>query len=165
MIFKILEPINILLSYVVKIFCFIFSIDLKKRVSAADEVRGVIEHHMHKGNVVKDDRDMLGGILDLRDMIIADIMVHRSNMVAINIDTKSEKIINMVLSSSHTRVPFWDDNHDNIIGILHIKDLLGKVYNKKDYSSDIDVGALLSDPAFIPDNALVTQQLQTFRVS
>ena len=126
-------------------------------------MRGVIEHHMHEGNVVKNDRDMLGGILNLKDMVIADIMVHRSNIVAMNIATKSEKIIDKVLSSPHTRVPFWEGDHDNIIGILHVKDLLSKLYSHTGAVNDIDVRALLSEPIFIPDNALVTQQLQTFR--
>lgn len=161
---KILEPVNIVLAYIVKGFCFIFRIDLKSRVSATEEVRGVIEHHMNEGNVFKDDRDMLGGILDLRKMVIADIMVHRSNISAINIDTDHNKIIEIVLSSEHTRMPFWEENRDNIIGILHIKDLLSKLYNENKINTEgFNIRSLLSEPVFIPDNALVTKQLESFR--
>ncbi|MEM6338516.1 MAG: HlyC/CorC family transporter [Pseudomonadota bacterium] len=160
---KILEPINIALGYITRGFCFIFRIDLKQKVSAADEVRGVIEHHLSEGNVFKDDRDMLGGILDIRNLVIADIMIHRSNIVAINIDTPTDKIIKTVLSSNHTRIPFWEDNHDNIIGILHVRDLLSKIYDTKSKATEIDVRSLLSDTVFVPDNSLVTQQLQMFR--
>ncbi len=160
---KILEPINIALIYITKGFCFIFRIDLKQKVSAADEVRGVIEHHLSEGNVFKDDRDMLGGILDIRNLVIADIMIHRSNIVAINIDTPTDKIIKTVLSSNHTRIPFWEDNHDNIIGILHVRDLLSEIYDTKSKTTEIDVRLLLSDTVFVPDNSLVTQQLQMFR--
>lgn len=162
-VLRILEPINILLAYIVKAFCFVFRINLNHKVSAADEVRGVIEHHLHEGNVFKDDRDMLGSILDLRDMVIADIMVHRSNIVAINIDTKADKIIKMVLASNHSRVLFWEENQDNIIGVLHVKDLLREAYHKKNIDKELNVRSLLSDPVFIPDNALVTQQLQVFQ--
>ncbi|MDA9163423.1 HlyC/CorC family transporter [Rickettsiaceae bacterium] len=158
----ILQPINILLSYIVKGFCFVFRIDLSQKVSAEDEVRGVIEHHMHEGNVVKDDRDMLGGILDIRNLSIADIMVHRSNMLAINIDMPTDKIVKTILESPHTRVPFWETTHDNIIGILHIKDLLSKVHQQKG-NTDVDLRALLIEPVFVPDNSLVIQQLQMFR--
>jgi Mg2+/Co2+ transporter CorB len=160
---KILEPINIALSYIVKGFCFVFRIDLEQKISATDEVRGVIEHHMHEGNVFKDDRDMLGGILDIRHLLISDIMIHRSNIVSINIDTPANKIIKKVLSSNHTRIPFWEDDHDNIIGILHVRDLLSTIYDKKSKNVEIDVRALLSDTVFVPDNSLVTQQLQMFR--
>lgn len=160
---KILEPINIALAYITKGFCFIFRIDLKQKVSAADEVRGVIEHHLSEGNVFKDDRDMLGGILDIRNLVIADIMIHRSNIVAINIDTPADKIIKTVLFSDHTRIPFWENNHDNIIGILHVKDLLNKIYYTKSKITKMDIRSLLSATVFVPDNSLVTQQLQMFR--
>ncbi len=160
---KVLEPVNIMLSHVVKAFCFLFHIDLKKQYSADDEMRGVIDHHMHEGNVVKNDRDMLGGILDIRKMVIADIMVHRSNLITIDINTPTEKIIKTVLGSGHSRIPFWEDNHDNIIGILHIKDLVNKLYNSKSESEGIDIRKLLSEPVFVPDTSLVTQQLQMLR--
>ncbi len=160
---KILEPVNILLSYIIRLFCFVFRIDLNQNISATDEVRGVIEHHLHEGNVIKDDSDMLGGILNLSDLVIADIMVHRSNVMTININTEPEEIINIVLSSPHSRIPFWEDNPDNIIGVLHIKDLLNKLHNKEKVINDVDVRTLLGEPVFVPDNGLVTQQLHSFR--
>ena len=160
---KILQPINIALGYITRGFCFIFRIDLKQKVSATDEVRGVIEHHLSEGNVFKDDRDMLGGILDIRNLVIADIIIHRSSIVAINIDTPTDKIIKTVLSSNHTRIPFWEDDHDNIIGIMHVRDLLSNIYDTKSKYTEIDVRSLLSDTVFIPNNSLVTQQLQMFR--
>ena len=163
-VLKILEPMNILLSYITKGFCFIFRIDLKHKVSAEDEVRGVIEHHMHEGNVFKDDRDMLGGILDIRNMTICDIMVHRSKIMAIDIDTPTEKVINTVLSSRHSRFPFWQGNRDNIIGILHVKDLMNKIHqSRKNKANEINIRDLLSTPVFVPDNSLVVQQLNMFR--
>jgi Mg2+/Co2+ transporter CorB len=163
-VLKILEPMNILLLYITKGFCFIFRIDLKQKVSAEDEVRGVIEHHMHEGNVFKDDRDMLGGILDIRNMTICDIMVHRSKIMAIDIDTPTEKVINTVLSSRHSRFPFWQGNSDNIIGILHVKDLMNKIHHsRKNKTNEINIKDLLSTPVFVPDNSLVVQQLNMFR--
>jgi len=163
-VLKILEPMNILLLYITKGFCFIFRIDLKQKVSAEDEVRGVIEHHMHEGNVFKDDRDMLGGILNIRNMTICDIMVHRSKIMAIDIDTPTEKVIDTVLSSRHSRFPFWQGNSDNIIGILHVKDLMNKIHHsRKNKANEINIKDLLSTPVFVPDNSLVVQQLNMFR--
>jgi len=163
-VLKILEPMNILLLYITKGFCFIFRIDLKQKVSAEDEVRGVIEHHMHEGNVFKDDRDMLGGILNIRNMTICDIMVHRSKIMAIDIDTPTEKVIDTVLSSRHSRFPFWQGNSDNIIGILHVKDLMNKIHHsRKNKANEINIQDLLSTPVFVPDNSLVVQQLNMFR--
>ena len=160
---KLFKPLNILLAYVVRIFCFIFRINLKQEVSVEDEVRGVIEHHMYEGNVVKDDRDMLGGILDIRNMVTADIMIHRSKVFAISIDTPNEKLLKTALASNHTRIPIWEKTPDNIIGILHIKDLVRKIHEAKINEKDINVRSLLKTPIFVPDNALLTQQLQIFK--
>ncbi len=162
-VLKILEPVNIFLSYIIRGFCFVFRIDLHQTISAADEVRGVIEHHMHEGNVYKDDRDMLGGILDIRNMEISDIMVHRSRIIAIDVDITNEKIITEVFASPHSRFPFWQDTPDNIIGVLHVKDLMNKIHHHKGNVNEIDIREILSQPVFVPDNSLVIQQLHMFR--
>ena len=163
LLLQLFKPLNTLLAYVVKIFCFVFRINLKQEVSVEDEVRGVIEHHMHEGNVVKDDRDMLGGILDIRNMVTGDIMIHRSKVFAINIDTPNEKLLKTALASNHTRIPIWEKAPDNIIGILHIKDLVRKIHGAKINIKEINVRSLLKAPIFVPDNALLTQQLQLFK--
>ena len=163
LLLQLFKPLNILLAYVVKIFCFVFRINLKQEVSVEDEVRGLIEHHMHEGNVVKDDRDMLGGILDIRNMVTGDIMIHRSKVFAINIDTPNEKLLKTALASNHTRIPIWEKAPDNIIGILHIKDLVRKIHGAKINIKEINVRSLLKAPIFVPDNALLTQQLQLFK--
>ncbi len=161
---KILEPINYVLEVFIKIFCFIFRIDLKQNISGADEVRGVIEHYHQEGNVYKIDRDMLGGILDIRQMTVSEIMVHRSNIVAINIDLPKEEIVKTaLLLSPHTRIPLWRDNKDNIIGILHMRDLLRSLYENDNDVKKINIEELITKPWFIPDNALVTHQLHSFR--
>lgn len=160
---KLFKPLNIFLAYVVRLFCFLFRINLKQEVSVEDEVRGVIEHHMHEGNVIKDDRDMLGGVLDIRNMVTADIMIHRSKIFAINIDMPIEKIIKTSLASNHTRIPIWEKMPDNIIGILHIKDLLRKVHGTNIDAKDINIRSLLKTPIFVPDNALAIQQLRVFK--
>lgn len=161
---KLFQPLNILLAYIVKMFCYIFRIDLKQVISGEDEVRGVIEHQLYEGNVIKDDRDMLGGILDIRNMVIEDIMIHRSKITAINIDNTPEKILKIALASNHSRIPIWEDSPDNIIGILHIRDLIRRVHaSSKNDPKEINVRILLKDPIFIPNNALVTHQLKTFK--
>lgn len=160
MIFK---PLNVLLAYIVKLFCRLFHIDLKPELSGEDEVRGVIEHHMHEGNVIKDDRDMLGAILDIRNMVIEDIMIHRKHIVAMDIDTPPEKLFKAALACNHTRIPIWEGSQDNIIGILHIRDLIRKVHAGKEPLKDVNMRLLLKPPIFVSNNALVTHQLKTFR--
>ncbi|MFY9589808.1 HlyC/CorC family transporter [Rickettsia endosymbiont of Halotydeus destructor] len=161
---KILRPINAALDYITKIFCFIFRINLKSQISGTEEVRGVIEHYHQEGNVYKSDRNMLGGILNIRNMTVSEIMTHRSNIIAINIDLPTEIIIKNALAlSSNTRVPLWQDNRDNIIGILHLKDLLRALYENNNDAKKINIKELATSAWFIPENALVVHQLQAFR--
>ena len=158
----VLKPVNILLGYIVRGFCFIFRIDLKSEISAEDEVRGIIEHHLHEGNVFRDDRDMLGGILDIRNMDVSEVMIHRSYIQSIDIALPTKEIVQTALSFPHSRIPIWKESQDNIIGILHIRQLLNLLVTKENVTHD-DIMKLLTPPWYVPDNALVTNQLQAFR--
>lgn len=160
---KLLKPVNAFLAVIIKIVFFIFRINVKPEVSGAEEVRGVIEHHHAEGHVYKSDRDMLGGVLDMSDMTVSEIMLHRSNIVAIDINLSNEKIIKKVFSSTYSRIPLWQDNPDNIVGILHIKDLMASLYENNNDITKINVKSLINEPWFIPENALVKQQLSAFR--
>lgn len=159
----ILYPINFGLNIIVKIFCFIFRINLNPHISVTDELKGVIEHHHQEGNVFKNDRDMLGGVLDLSSITIDEIMVHRSNIKTINGDLAVKDIVTEALATPHTRIPVWQGNRDNIIGILHIRDLL-KALHAHDFNYlKVQISDFMSEPWFILDHALVSQQLTEFK--
>ncbi len=83
-----------------------------------EEIRGTVELHLKEGGVEREHRDMLSGVLDLRELSVTDVMIHRTNMVAIDIDTPPQEIVDAVLASNHTRVPLWRGEQENIIGIL-----------------------------------------------
>src|SRR4029078_4305732 len=93
-------------------------------LSAHEEIRGAIELHHKEGGVVKLTRDMLGGVLDRRELTVSDIMVHRTNMDAIDAELQADKIVDLALKSSHTRLPLWRGEREEIVGILHAKTLL-----------------------------------------
>lgn len=160
---KITGPVNTILDMMVKKICWLFRIDLNHELSGSDEVRGVIEHQHQEGNVYKTDRDMLESILDINDMSVAEIMIHRSNIMALDINLSNNEIIPAALSSPFTRIPLWQESKDNIIGILHIKDLLRALHSHNNDMSKIRITEVMSQPWFIPDNSLVSKQLHLFR--
>jgi Mg2+/Co2+ transporter CorB len=130
LIVAILGPIVMTVEYIVKQTLRIFGVDTRNVssiLSAHDELRGAIDLHHKEGTFVKKDRDMLGGILDLKDLEVADIMVHRTKMTMIDSSDSMEDIIKQVLKSGNTRLPVWKENPDNIIGILHAKNLFAAV--------------------------------------
>ena len=161
---KILRPISYFFDILIRMLCFVLRINLEQNISGKDEVRGVIEHYHQEGNVYKSDRDMLGGVLDIGQMTVSEIMTHRSNVVAIDINLPKEEIIRIaLLSNPHTRIPLWKESKDNIIGILHMRDLLRALYENNNDATKINIEQLISPPWFIPDNALVAHQLHAFR--
>lgn len=160
---KLLRPVNYILDITVKIFCFIFRINLKETLSGADELRGVIEHQHQEGNVFKEDREMLDGILDISAMSVSSIMVHRSNMKTIDASLSIKKIVAKALSTTHTRIPVFKGTEDNIIGVLHIKNLLKSLHENNFNYDKIALKDFIIEPWFIPCNSLVNQQLHEFK--
>lgn len=132
----------------------------KEMVSSTDAIRGMIELHHEEGAVIKDDRDMLGSILDLSQIEVGEIMIHRRDMTSFNIDDAPEKIIQKAIATPHTRLPVWQDTEENIVGILHTKDVLRL---DRDNPGRNDIVALLKDPMFIPESTTLRDQLEAFR--
>jgi len=132
-------------------------------LSAHEELRGAVDLFHKEGGVEKSDRDMFGGILDLRDLVVSDVMIHRTNMITLDADEKPEDLINAVIASPVTRLPLWRGNQQNIIGVLHVKDLLRALHAVDGDVSKVDIPALLTPPWFVPDTRLVSEQLKAFR--
>lgn len=159
----IMKPINHILQIILRLFCFIFRIELKSDINATDEVRGVIEHLHREGDVIKNDRDMLGGVLDLRHITVEEIMVHRSQIVSLNANLSPKIIIEQALDSPHTRIPLWRDTKDNIIGVLHVRNILKEFHNKDVDIEKVNIMDFVTEPWFVPENALLSKQLMEFK--
>jgi len=131
-------------------------------LSAHEELRGTIELIHKEGGVVKLDRDMLGGVLDLRELTVSDIMVHRTKIDAIDAELPTEKIIDLALKSAHTRLPLWRGEREEIVGILHAKTLLRALRDAKGDVSKLDIMKLATQPWFVPDTTTLKDQLNAF---
>jgi len=131
-------------------------------VSARDEIRGAVDLLHREGSVRKDDRDMLGGLLDLSVLDVSDIMVHRTNMQALNVDDPTGKIIEAAVASPFTRLPLWRDKPENIVGVLHAKDLLHALAAAGGETAKIDIMQVAAEPWFVPDTTTLQAQLNEF---
>jgi Mg2+/Co2+ transporter CorB len=131
-------------------------------LSATEEIRGQVDLLHKEGGVVKDERDMLGGLLDLADLTVSEVMVHRTKMRTINADLSSEEIVREVLSSPYTRMPLWRGSQENIIGVLHTKDLLRALDAVGGEASQLRVEAIALETWFVPDMTSLRDQLKAF---
>ncbi|MCA3556520.1 CNNM domain-containing protein [Aestuariivirga sp.] len=127
-----------------------------------EELREAIDLHVKDGTAVKNDRDMLSGILAMQDLEVADIMVHRTKMTMLDIEQDPKEIVNTVLKSGHTRIPVWKDNPDNIIGVLHAKNLFAALQKHNGDAAKVDIADILLPPWFVPDTRAIPDQLNAF---
>jgi Mg2+/Co2+ transporter CorB len=106
---------------------------------------------------------MFGGVLDLRELALSDVMIHRTNMITLNADDSPGDVVNAVIASPVTRIPLWRENPENIVGNLHVKDLLRALHAVDGDAAKVDIASLMTPPWFVPDTRSVSEQLKAFR--
>jgi Mg2+/Co2+ transporter CorB len=111
----------------------------------------------------KPDPDVFEGALALRELEVSDIMLHRTNMLTLCIDETPEEIVAAVHRAPYTRWPLWSGSPENIIGLLHVKDLLRALQEAHDDASKLDIRAIMTPPWFVPDTTPLYEQLKAFR--
>lgn len=160
-----LLPVVRMLQAPVRLFLRIFGIDISKHapLSGTEVPRNAAEPHQNDGAVEKQDRDMLGSILDLNNREIGEVMVHRTHVYAIDISLEPEEIIKRAINTVHSRIPLFKDNPDNIIGVLHVKDVLKLVTSQKIGITREMIRRIAAKPWFVPETTPMDSQLYAFR--
>jgi Mg2+/Co2+ transporter CorB len=128
-----------------------------------EELRGTVDLLHREGGVEKHDRDMFSGLLDLRDLTVSDVMIHRTEMITICADDPPEEVVKVALEAAVTRIPLWRGTPENIIGILHAKDLLRAIHAANGDLTKIDIASVARPPWFVPDIRPLSEQLKAFR--
>jgi len=128
--------------------------------AARAEIGGAIEMHAEEGGVEAETRHRLLGALDLSELEVADVMIHRKAIKSLDIDLPPREIIAQAMSSSHTRLPLYQGEPDNIVGVLHARDLLKAI---AEHGRDsFDVRAIARTPWFTPMQTNAEDQLAAF---
>jgi Mg2+/Co2+ transporter CorB len=131
-------------------------------LSAEEEIRGAIDMHAAEGGVDKENHLRLVGALDLKDLTVEDVMIHRKNIYMLDADLEPRQLIMKALSSPHTRLPLYRGEKEEIIGILHAKDLLRAALPMGGDLSKLDLDSILRKPWFVPETTPVQEQLNQF---
>ena len=153
--------VNAIVRFILGLFGVTLAND-EPMLTAHEELRGAVDFLHREGSVIKADRDRLGGILDLDELEVSDIMVHRTSMRAINADDQPEVVVRTVLESPYTRMPLWRGSTDNIIGVVHAKDLLRVLAEPEMEARDLDITKIAQKPWFVPDTTNLKEQLNAF---
>ena len=162
---RVLGPVIYAIQWVVRHTLRLFGVDLDMEtdvLAAHEEIRGAVNYHHSEGAVESRDRRMLGGVLDLSDMAVSEIMVHRKSISMVDAGLPPRELVAKALESEHTRLPLYRGETENIVGVLHAKDLLKAMAAAHGVVDNIDVAAIVREAWFIPETTIVKDQLNAF---
>ncbi len=138
-------------------------------MAVREEIAGALQLGHSEGVVEKEDRDRILGALDLGDRTVEEIMLHRSGIEMINADDDPQTILEQCLKSSHTRLPVYKDEQENITGVIHAKDLLRAMYEvvggpdgNAAALKSFDITAVAMRPYFVPETTTLDEQMRQF---
>ena len=138
-------------------------------LSYHEEIAGAVALGHSEGSFDKADRDRLLGAMDLAQRTVEEIMLHRSQIETVNIDAPIAEIIAKSVNSPHSRLPAWRDDPENIVGIIHSRDLMREVHRivtegNGDYATieGLDPMTVAREPYFVPDTTPLDEQLRQF---
>ena len=168
-----ISPIIYYLNKILFIFVFVINLvvrlifrkkdtDIKnKDLQSEEELKGVIDLYKTSNPDYEQEKDMLQSILQLNDITVEEIFTHRKNIYSIDSSLKTSKIIDKINNSRYTRIPFWKDNPENIIGLLNVRTLNIDLKNHNE-SKEI-IFDKISNPWFIPETTNLLEQLVEFK--
>ena len=162
---KILYPITISFNSIVNLLMQILNINSLKsngpesQIESEEELRGAIDLHGDNSKV-KQEKEMLKSILDLDDVSVDSIMIPRKNIFSLPITITYEELIIRIQNSPHSRVPIWEKNAENIIGVFYVRKLIGYVQSK---NTTFNIMDYCNKPWFIPESSSLAYQLTEFK--
>lgn len=163
---RFLGPVLMAIEWLVRTILAWFGIRIGESqpiLSAHEELRGTIDLLHREGGVEKQHRDMFGGVLDLNELQVSDVMIHRTEMITVCVDNSPAQAVREILAAPVTRIPLWSEKPENIVGILHAKNLLKALQDVDGDASKIDLLAISRPPWFVPTIRPLTEQLKAFR--
>ncbi len=132
---------------------------------STEELKMLVETGSEQGTIEKDEKEMIHGVIELAETKVHEVMVPRIGIRAVAISDPFEEILDMVVRAGHSRIPVYEDNLDNIVGILYAKDLLPYLKPRRNGASGIDIRSLLRPPVYVPETKAVDELLHEMQLA
>ena len=164
---SILGPMARGVAWISRLFLGLIGVHVDRRPEIdehADVLRGAIELHGEgqTGEAAPAEKAMLRSVLDLGDRTVGDVMTHRGNVVLIDGEQLMDSIVTQMLAAPYTRIPVYRGEPDNIVGVIHAKDLFRAV-KAAGGPAEVKLQEVMTPPWFIPESTVLFDQLQAFR--
>lgn len=172
LVILVFSPIVTFVRVLVRLFLALFGVktDPDSHILAVrEEIAGAISLGHSEGMVEKEDRDRLLGALDLADRTVDEIMLHRSQIEMIDVTNEPETILSQCLASPHTRLPIFDGEPENVVGVVHAKNLLREMDRLRrggkataNELKNFNVLDVAMTPYFVPETTTLDDQMRQF---
>lgn len=148
----ILRPFIVLLTFSTNVVLRILRIDPTKtdRSVTEEEIRMMVDVGRESGNIHAAEKEMIENIFEFNDTTVSEVMTHRTNIVSLDVDSDYAEVLEVAVHEKYTRIPVYEDNIDNIIGILHIKDLL--YHAAEGLSQPFSLRNMIRPPYIVPES-------------
>ena len=132
---------------------------------STEELKMLVETGSEQGGIEEDEKEMIHGVIELAETKVHQVMVPRIGIRAVEVHDPIDEVLDMIVRAGHSRVPVYEDNLDNIVGILYAKDLLPFLRPGAAPSSEIEIRALVRPAAYVPETKPVDELLHEMRVA
>ncbi len=130
-------------------------------IYTVEEIKQIISESEEGGIIQAPEREMLDAIFELGELLVRQVMIPRTEVIAVEAETPLEEIINVVTQTTYTKLPVYEENLDQILGVLHVKDLLRVMYSPE--SQNCTARSLARETLYVPETIPVSAVLHQFR--
>ncbi|HEX7172699.1 MAG TPA: hemolysin family protein [Candidatus Limnocylindria bacterium] len=132
---------------------------------STEELKLLVETGSEQGQIEEEEKEMIHGVIELGDKRVHEVMVPRIGIRAVNVDDPLDEVLDMIVRAGHSRLPVFEENLDNIVGILYAKDLLPYLKGNGLANGDIDIRNLVRSPVYVPESKPVDDLLHEMQAA
>ena len=132
---------------------------------STEELKLLVETGSEQGGIEEEEKEMIHGVIELREKAVHEVMVPRIGIRAVNVDDGFDEVLDTIVRAGHSRLPVFRENLDQIIGILYAKDLLPYLKGNGRADADIDIRSLVRPPVYVPESKAVDDLLHEMQVA
>ncbi len=158
----ILYPLSKTITELINISTSKFKIDKSSTAILSSEFTDLASLGVETGTIEEEEQELIDGIVSFRSVTAREVMTPRVDMAAISTEFTFEEVINLITESGHSRIPLFEGNLDNIIGIIYAKDLLPYLTDKK-IREEISLVKIARKPMFIPESKIISDLMHEFQ--
>lgn len=160
-LYHIFHPLNMIISFITKMVLKPFNIKIQHRqpIITKEELKHIVDMSTQSGHLEEDETFLLQNVFEFTDRIVSEVMLPKEKIVAVDMNQSPEKLMEFITDKHFTRIPVYEENIHNIVGILHTKDY----FNVVCYKDIIVLADLLRKPMFVSEKTRISELLKEFQ--